>query len=515
MASKNNKDHWAFLEEIEAPMWVDLTVEVTKSNSQNIDDDWFHTSHLFHQCSSKQLKAAFSCSWEENVDSNRDSLGQSSPKLPTSVSRSRGKDYKSKNWTGGNCNGSLYNPQPVKVLSGKSICTDLGSGEKIKPRTTSTKPKSSWGDSGSHEEIKPKLSFISRKGTSSSKSTLVTERSSSTKGTSLKPVSTFGSKNSSSSMVVKASKSSTASTITSESGSQPQQKFLATSRRALDDTSGLLSAVRITLRKSCVTRQASRVEINSNRRQSTMETCNDRRQSIMVITNDRKESRDRKSSSSKSSVGSSSLPGSSINSSAFVSTRKKIQTPDSRNVSRISKVTNRVKVSKSDVSKVSTVQAKERPLNSRSGDIPSVSKSKVPNQTLCAKSSLPLRVVEQNSSTGAHKAKEKVAFGGINRLAGGGKENATGKTSVSQKCRSRENATGGGKENATGKTSASQKCRSRENATGGIARGQNGIKQNAPQKVDTRGLAGAKGKISDRREGKSSTSVNQKRVFLR
>ncbi|KAK4836828.1 hypothetical protein QYF36_000498 [Acer negundo] len=496
MVSKNNKDHWAYLEEIEAPMWVDLTVEVTKSNSQNIessDDDWFHTSHLFHQCSSKQLKAAFSCSWDENIDSNLDSLGQSSPKLPTSVSRSRGKDYKSKNWRGGNCNGSLNKPQPVK----------LGSGEKIKPRTNSSKPKSSWGDSGSHEEIKPKLSFISRKGTSSSKSTIVTERSSSTKGNSLKPVSTFGSKNSSSSMVVKASESSTASTITSESGSQPHQKLLVTSRRALDDTGGLLSEVRIALRKSCVTRQASRVEINSNRRQSTMETCNDRMQSIMVINNDRRESRDRKSSSSKSSVGSSSLPSSSINSSAFVSTRKKIQTPDSRNVSRMSKVTNRVKVSKSNVSKVSTVQAKERPLNSRSGDIPSVSKSKVPKQTLRTKSSLPLRVVEQNSSTGVIKAREKV---------GGGKENATGETSV---CRRRENATRVGKENATGKTSASQKCRSRENATGGIARGQNGIKQNALQKVDTRGLAGAKGKISDRREGKSSTSVNQKRVFLR
>ncbi|TXG67152.1 hypothetical protein EZV62_008427 [Acer yangbiense] len=502
MVSNNNKDHWDFLEEIEAPMWVDLTVEVTKSNSQNIessDDDWFHTSHLFHQWSSKQLKAAFSCSWDENIDSNLDSLGQSSPKLPTSVSRSRGKDYKSKNWRGGNCNGSLNKPQPVKV----------GSGEKIKPRTTSMKPKSSWGDSGSHEEIKPELSLISRKGTSSSKSTLVTERSSSTKGNSMKTVSTFGSKNSSSSMVVKASESSTIS--------QPQQKFLATSIRTLDDTSGLLSAVRITLRRSCVTRQASRVEINSNRRQSTMETCNDRSQSIMVINNnDRRESRDRKSSSSKSSVGSSSLPGSSINSLAFVSTRKKIQTPDSRNVSRMSKVTNRVKAYKSNVSKVSTVQAKERPLNSRSGDIPTVSKSKVPNKTLRAKSSLPLRVVEQNSSTGAIKAKEKVGFGGLNRLVGGGgKENATGKTSVSQKCRSRENATGGGKENVTGKTSASQKFRSRENATGGIARGQNGMKQNAPLKVDTRGLAGAKGKISDRREGKSSTSFNQKRVFLR
>ncbi|KAK1583746.1 hypothetical protein Q3G72_026559 [Acer saccharum] len=502
MVSNNNKDHWDFLEEIEAPMWVDLTVEVTKSNSKNIessDDDWFHTSHLFHQWSSKQLKAAFSCSWDENIDSNLDSLGQSSPKLPTSVSRSRGKDYKSKNWRGGNCNGPLYKPQPVKV----------GSGEKIKPRTTSKKPKSSWGDSGSHDqEFKPKLSFISQKGTSSSKSTLVAERSSSTKGNSLKPLSTFGSKNSSSSKVVKASESSTIS--------QPQQKFLATSIRTVDDTSGLLSAVRITLRKSCVTRQASRVEINSNRRQSTLETCNGKRQSIMVKNNDRRESRDRKSSSSKSSVGSSSLPGSSINSLAFVSMRKKIQTPDSRNVSRMSKVTNRVKVSKSNVSKVSTVQAKERPLNSRSGDIPSVSKSKVPNQTLRPKSSLPLRVVEQNSSTGAIKAREKVGFGGLNRLVGGGgKENATGKISMSQKCRSRENATGGGKENAMGKTSASQKCRSRENATGGIARGQNGIKQNAPQKVDTRGLAGAKGKISDRREGKSLTSVNQKRVFLR
>ncbi|KAL5802730.1 hypothetical protein ACOSQ4_031035 [Xanthoceras sorbifolium] len=495
MASKNNKDHWAFLEEIEAPMWVDLTLEVAESNSQNIDDGWFHTTHLFHQYSSQQLKAAFSRSWEENIDSNFDFLGQSSPNLPTAVSSSRGKDYRSKDWREGNCNGTLNKLQPVKVLSGKSICTDLGSGERLKPRTTSMKPKSSWTDSGLHEEIKPKLSYISQQVTSGSKSSFVIERSTSAKGSSLKSMSTCGSKSSSSSMVGKASESSTASTITSESGLPLQQKFLSTSSRALDNTSGLLSAVRITLRKSCVTRQASRVEINNSRRQSTMETCNDRRQSTMEINNDRRESRDRKSSSSKSSVGSSSLPGSNNNSSTFISTRKKEQTPESRNVARIAKATNRVKVSKSNVSKVSTVQVKERPLNSRSGNIPSVAKStyketaksKVPNQTLRAKSSLALRAKEENSNTVAIKAR---GFGGLNKLVGGGKENPTVKTSLSQKCRSKENVTG---------VSVS---------------GQNGTKQNVPQKVDTRGLAGSKGKISDRREGKSVMHVSQ-RVFLR
>nr|GMD49081.1 Hyphal wall protein [Ipomoea batatas] len=38
-------DHWEFLDEIDAPMWVDLSVE-SKSMYADKDDEWFHTSHL-------------------------------------------------------------------------------------------------------------------------------------------------------------------------------------------------------------------------------------------------------------------------------------------------------------------------------------------------------------------------------------------------------------------------------------------------------------------------------------
>lgn len=90
-------------------------------------------------------------------------------------------------------------------------------------------------------------------------------------------------------------------------------------------------------------------------------------------------------------------------------------------------------------------------------------------QSLCAKSSLPLGVHEQKSSTGAMKAREKVELGGLNRKVGGGKENSTVKVSVT----------------------ASQKLNGRNNPSGSI-RGANGTKHNVPKKSNTRVLAGPK-----------------------
>ncbi|KAJ0047187.1 hypothetical protein Pint_04424 [Pistacia integerrima] len=466
MILNKTKDHWAFLDEIEAPMWVDLTSEEAKSNGQEIDDEWFYTSHLFHQCSSRQLKAAFAHASEENVNPDLGLMGPSSPMLPSSVSRSRGKEYKSKNWRGDNHDVSLNKPHLVKLLSGKSSLVDLGSGKRMKPRPSSMKPNSLPVGLGSTEEIKPKLSFVNSKGTSNMKRSLVCERSSigNAKGNSLKPVSVCeGSENSSSSMVDKGGESNPGSTVTSESNLRGQQKFPEVSSRPFGHTSELLSAVRITLRKSCITRQASRVETNSDRRQPTVETKNDGRQSRIEINKERCESRDRKSSSSKSSVGSSSVPGFDGKSSKFISTRKKEKTPDSRHVTRMTKA----------VVKDSSVQVKEGTINSRRGDKTTIAKpnhkemAKSKVQSLRAKSSLPLRVNEQKSSTGAMKAREKVELGGLNRKVGGGKENSTVKVS------------------------ASQKCNGRNNPSGSI-RGSNGTKHNVPQKSNTRVLAGPK-----------------------
>lgn len=88
-------------------------------------------------------------------------------------------------------------------------------------------------------------------------------------------------------------------------------------------------------------------------------------------------------------------------------------------------------------------------------------------QSLRAKSSVPLRVNEQKSSSGDMKAREKVELGGLNRMVGSGKENSTVRVS------------------------ASQKCNDRKNPSGSI-RGPTGTKHNVPQKSNTRVLAGPK-----------------------
>jgi hypothetical protein len=109
----------------------------------------------------------------------------------------------------------------------------------------------------------------------------------------------------------KADESNTVSTITYESGQQQQQN-MGKSSRPLSQTSGLLSLIKTGTRKSCVTRQASRVEINGDRRQS----------------------RGRNSSSGKSSVGSSSNPCYDVRSSTSTSMQYKERTPDRRNMTR-------------------------------------------------------------------------------------------------------------------------------------------------------------------------------------
>ncbi|CAD5196680.1 unnamed protein product [Musa acuminata subsp. malaccensis] len=117
----DGNDHWAFLEEIEAPLWADLTIEA-QSVDNDIDDAWFRVSHPIHQMSSQQLKKSF-----KNVGKYQDILLISrcySPKIPESVSRSRGKHYESRKWLG-NVNGSLTAKQhPVrKLMGGKSLDT--------------------------------------------------------------------------------------------------------------------------------------------------------------------------------------------------------------------------------------------------------------------------------------------------------------------------------------------------------------------------------------------------------
>ncbi|XP_062018436.1 uncharacterized protein LOC133734852 [Rosa rugosa] len=439
MMMKKKKNHWDFLEEIEAPMWVDLTLEVD-SNKQDGDDDWFYTSHLFHQCSSRELKIAFSHSGEESTALNLDLLGPSSPKLPSSVSRSRGKNYVSKKWRGDNQVVPIDKRHPVNVLSGTSSCVTSESSNNMK-----TKP-----------------SYAHLKGTSRSKSSWVSKSSSIGNGmpSCSQPISSCGD---STSTEKKADESNTASAITHESGQQQQQN-MGKSSHPLSQASALLSLLKTGMRKSCVTRQASRVEINGDRRQS----------------------RGRNSSSGKSSVGSSSNPCYDVGSATSTSMQYKERTPDSRNMTRLSiAAKNKVKVS--EASKTSTNKIEQGTSNYRmepntgKSTYRQAAKPKVQVQTLRRKPLAPVRVDENKLITATIKSKEKPVVGGSYRLAASGIENVKGLAASNKK----ENIVKG---KATG--SRTQKCNSKGVAAGTNVTGQKGTRNSIQQGHDRTGLAG-------------------------
>ncbi|KAJ6752138.1 hypothetical protein OIU85_002555, partial [Salix viminalis] len=339
-------------EEIEAPIWVDFLVEA-KSSYQDV----------FHQCSSRQLKAAFAYSGEKSSSSGFEFKGSFSPKIPSSVSRSRGKHYASKKWGGGGHDLSMNKQHPVKDTRSK-VSVVSGNSFTRNPKDFDLEAKSAQG------------------GTECSLNSLVVKES----------------------------------TVTSESEHHAKQRNLEVSSRGFDHTSGLLSVVKNGLRKSFVTRKASRVEIDDENKQL----------------------RDRKSSSSKSSVGSSSNPGYHVKSSTHTF---KEQTPDSRNVARMTEAA-RKKIKHSDISKASDIRVKERVINSRKGGVSDVAKSapqealksKVQNQTLRVKALAEHGGNELHQLPGPAKAKAMV--GGINKLVGPGKENVTGKASLRLNCSS-------------------------------------------------------------------------------
>ncbi|KAL4580255.1 hypothetical protein LXL04_016441 [Taraxacum kok-saghyz] len=93
-------DHWDFLDKIEAPMWADLSI--CNLTNDKTDESWFETSHQFHECSSSQLPSTIF---------HPDSITIQEP--PPSVSKSRGKNYKTKSWGQSQTN----NQHPLKTLS--------------------------------------------------------------------------------------------------------------------------------------------------------------------------------------------------------------------------------------------------------------------------------------------------------------------------------------------------------------------------------------------------------------
>ncbi|XP_065862185.1 uncharacterized protein [Euphorbia lathyris] len=444
MSLKMDRDHWAFLDEIEAPMWVNLTEEA-RGNYTDVDDGWFRTSHQYHQCPSLELKAVFAYSGEASASSGIDVSGQSSPKLPSSVSGSRGKPRKSKRQKEADYVFPWIKKHPVKVLSGKS----------------------SW-ISGSGEEIKPKASFINSKGTWRPKRSVGVERdlTGNAKENNFKAISNPGDSKGSLSCMEHQAVDSNTSTITSDNEQKIQPKNLEVSSQAFGHSNGLLSALRTSLRKSCVTRQASRVDVS------------------------KKESRDSNSASGNSSVGSSSKPC--YKNSTFQLKQQREQIADSRNEARTTRVI-RSKVKDSTLSKVSDIQVKEGTRNSRPGrinngskpDNHNATKPKAQNQMVRAKALMPLGVNEQHSSHHAAKAQKMVAH---NRLVSTGNENKTGRLLVNQK------GNGG------------------YITTGVMARGPKGTKQDTLFKGNRSRLTGPKEKVSSPRSKRGMTT---ERVYLR
>lgn len=288
----------------------------------------------FHECSSTQLKSAFSCSGERSTTSDLDLSRPSSPKLPTSVSKSRGKDFVSKNWRRDNRDLSLDKLNPVKFPSQKSSSLKSGSRDKVKEKSRRVHLK---------ETTSSKSNFVSDSGLSGN----IMKKFSNPISANENPSSSV------SSVSNRANESNMTSTITPESGQeQQQQNFFDVSSQRFRHRSSFLTAVRNGLRKSGVTRQASRV----------------------AIKDDTKQSSGNKSSSRISSVASSSNPGHTVGSSKSTLIGPKERTPDSRNVGRMTQAA-KSKIKHGNVVKSSTVKLGEATSNKRRAGKPILAKS--------------------------------------------------------------------------------------------------------------------------------------------
>ncbi|XP_054789533.1 uncharacterized protein LOC129295076 isoform X1 [Prosopis cineraria] len=385
---KRADDHWAFLEHIEAPMWADLTLEA-KSGGEDINDDWFSESHLFHQWSSHQLKSKFSKSGEEIVASELDSQGPPSPEHPSSVSRSRGKHYGSMKW-GINLDVLFDKQLPAMGFSRRCF-------QKV---------------SGFGPEVKSKAYEIKSKGTSSAKLGLVSECNASRKTLSncTKSMATRRSLvNRPGSMENKTGGSNSRSTVTSEY-TQRQENLTEVSSKPYGQKSQLSFRNSTSVRKSCAVEKASRVDING----------------------DSKKSRARKSSHGKSSVGSCSNTVPDGKEVAFLN-------PESRSRYKLP-----------NISRKSTVHIEEPKLLDRLGTAVEFAKPSCHKATKSlfhrqiVRSRARLAANKQNSSASA--TMEQVENGKLNGLAGERNENTASSASyvaVHRKSSTRDVPAGG------------------------------------------------------------------------
>lgn len=235
--------HWDFLEEIEAPMWVDFAQEA-QSLGKDIYNDWFQTAHPFHQCSSQQLISMLSRSSEGKITSPN--LQCLSPKLPDSVSKSRGKHYNCKKWEEGEDAIAKNNQHSIRNQGGKKSWLVSESDAPCGYSTTSTIT--------SNSHVKFATSSGNQTGSLDSMASCTTESNSSAMVTcsssSIRPMGNFND-----------SKITSKSKVSIVAQNNQHQIMSEASRHTFGQTNEFLSAVRISLTKSCVTRHASRVEV--------------------------------------------------------------------------------------------------------------------------------------------------------------------------------------------------------------------------------------------------------------
>ncbi|KAJ4975903.1 hypothetical protein NE237_001009 [Protea cynaroides] len=339
-------DHWAFLEEIEAPMWVDLTVE-TESMHQDIHDAWFQVTHPFHQYPAHELMSALSLSREGNRNSNSELLGSYSP-MPPSVSRSRGKDYRSRKWGEGNHVGSLNKQQPIGSLGGKISKMVRESVQEIEPKYKFGNQK----DPATKKESSICLSSSTTSMRSNSSKMMSTFRE--TKSSSFVKSSVIGDSNSTSTTGNQKSSSNFRLSFLTENNQQQLQESSEVPHQTSGLTTGFILAESIRLTRTGVTRPPSRVEIKQH---SNCNKSSSSKPSVLPNLNPVKQSNGRKSSSSKSSsVGSSKNPRCDLKATTLAAVVNSETTPESRTVISFGQAAKHPKKKASNVSKTSRIQ---------------------------------------------------------------------------------------------------------------------------------------------------------------
>lgn len=92
-----SSDSWAFMEEIDAPMWVDLALEGRSNKEDQREDSWFHSMHPFHQRSFRDLVSASPLFVK--VKGRVPKSVPVSPSLVNLVSKSRGHPSENRGWS--------------------------------------------------------------------------------------------------------------------------------------------------------------------------------------------------------------------------------------------------------------------------------------------------------------------------------------------------------------------------------------------------------------------------------